>query len=120
MSNLTEAILILVGLVLSAGAVIFVSGWSKKNNISFLNDNIDTIKNIIYDCVVTTNSTFVNELKKNDTFDTEAAQKAFEMTLASVKKLLGDRYTEVIEDVYDDVDEFFKVQIERAVESAKF
>lgn len=101
-------------------AAIFVSRYfaSKANMIN--QDNcIEWLNEIITDCVIYTNQVFVNSLKEEGKFDTEAAKKAFEMTLEKVKEQLSEEIINQVTKYVGDFDSFVTTLIEKTVNEKK-
>ena len=80
---------------------------------------VRTLNDIIITCVIATNQTYVESLKKQNAFTKEAQKKAFKKTYESVKSILSDEAEEVLSMVYEDLDGFIKQQIEMMVHSNK-
>ena len=66
-------------------------------------------------CVVATNQTYVETLKKQGKFDLEAQKIAFEKTKDAVLDLLNVEAKEYLLAVEDDLDAYINNQIEVAV-----
>ena len=73
------------------------------------------LENIVNKAVITTNQTFVNELKKQGKFDKEAMKLAFDKTYESVIDSLSQSFYEYIEDENIDIDALLKNMIETSV-----
>ena len=80
---------------------------------------IGTLNDIIVTCVIATNQTYVESLKKQNAFTKEAQKEAFKKTYESVKSILSDEAEEVLSMVYEDLDGYIKQQIEMMVHSNK-
>lgn len=73
---------------------------------------IGMFSDTITKCVIATNQTYVDALKKSGRFDVEAQKEAFEMTYTAVLDSLGD-------DLFDYVSEFvgdFNKYLEECIE----
>lgn len=75
--------------------------------------------NDVWTAVSYVNQTFVDSLKASGSFDEEAAQAAFEKAKTAALDIMKDSTYEWLEKTYVDVDAWFTVQIESAVNSAK-
>ena len=77
----------------------------------YINMLVDTVTA----CVVATNQTYVETLKKQGKFDLEAQKIAFEKTKDAVLDLLNVEAKEYLLAVVDDLDAYINNQIEVAV-----
>ena len=73
------------------------------------------LKNIVNKAVITTNQTFVNELKKQGKFDKEAMQEAYRRTYESIVASLSQSFFEYIDRETIDIDALLKNMIETSV-----
>ena len=73
------------------------------------------LENIVNKAVITTNQTFVNELKKQGKFDKEAMQEAYRRTYESIVASLSQSFFEYIDEETVDVDVLLKNMIEASV-----
>lgn len=80
---------------------------------------LDMIGETIVDCVLATNQTYVDSLKAQGAFDTEAQKIAFQKTYDMVIKFLTDEAKEYIAAVYGDVTEYLTSKIEAQVNLSK-
>ena len=78
-------------------------------------DIIYGLENIVSKAVITTNQTFVNELKKQGKFDKDAMKLAFDKTYESVIHSLSQSFYEYIEDENIDIDALLTQCIEQSV-----
>lgn len=69
----------------------------------------------ISSCVIATNQTYVEALKKAGTFDIEAQEKAFEMTYNAVLDILTDEAKDYLIEVYGDLTSYLTTKIEAEV-----
>ena len=76
---------------------------------------IYALENIVNKAVITTNQTFVNELKKQGKFDKEAMQEAYRRTYESIVALLSQSFFEYIDKEAIDIDTLLKNMIETSV-----
>ena len=76
---------------------------------------INMLNNTISDCVIATTQTYVDTLKKQGAFDTEAQKVAFTMTYEAVVKLLTDEATEYLNEAVGDLNLYITQKIESEV-----
>lgn len=74
------------------------------------------LENIVNKAVITTNQTFVNELKKQGKFDKEAMQEAYNKTFNSIVASLSQSFFEYIDEEAVDIDTLLKNMIETSVD----
>lgn len=84
-----------------------------------LNKYITMLTDTITKCVIATNQTYVEELKKQGKFDEEAQKIAFEKTLFAVQGLLTDEAKQYLEAFYGDLSTYLETAIEAAVNNNK-
>ena len=77
---------------------------------------IYALENIVNKAVITTNQTFVNELKKQGKFDKEAMQEAYRRTYESIIASLSQSFFEYIDKENIDIDTLLKNMIETSVD----
>ena len=77
---------------------------------------IYALENIVSKAVITTNQTFVNELKKQGKFDKEAMQEAYRRTYESIIASLSQSFFEYIDEETIDIDTLLKNMIETSVD----
>lgn len=73
----------------------------------------------VTECVIATNQTYVETLKKEGKFDLEAQKKAFEMTKDAVMMILTEEAQEYLSAAVGDLNIFIAQQIEAAVNVEK-
>lgn len=76
---------------------------------------IYSLENIVSKAVITTNQTFVNELKRQGKFDKEAMQEAYRRTYESIVASLSQSFFEYIDEETVDIDVLLKNMIETSV-----
>ena len=76
---------------------------------------IYALENIVNKAVITTNQTFVNELKKQGKFDKEAMQEAYRRTYESIISSLSQSFFEYLDEETIDIDALLKNMIETSV-----
>ena len=77
---------------------------------------IYALENIVSKAVITTNQTFVNELKKQGKFDKEAMEEAYNKTFNSIVASLSQSFFEYIDEETIDIDTLLKNMIETSVD----
>lgn len=87
------------------------------------NDTIDKylsmLASTVTECVIATNQTYVEALKKEGKFDLEAQKKAFEMTQDAVMLILTDEAKKYLSAAVGDLNVYISQQIEAAVNVEK-
>ena len=76
---------------------------------------IYALENIVNKAVITTNQTFVNELKKQGKFDKKAMEEAYNKTFNSIVASLSQSFFEYIDKEAIDIDTLLKNMIETSV-----
>ena len=74
------------------------------------------LENIVGKAVITTNQTFVNELKKQGKFDKEAMEEAYRRTYESIIASLSQSFFEYNDEENVDIDTLLKNMIETSVD----
>ena len=74
------------------------------------------LENVVNKAVITTNQTFVNELKKQGKFDKEAMEAAYNKTFNSIVASLSQSFFEYIDEENIDIDTLLKNMIETSVD----
>ena len=98
---------------------------AKENEINGKIDNSTTEKYIsmvaqtITDCVIATNQTYVDSLKKQGSFDAEAQKNAFQKTYEAVIAVLSEDAKEYLTALYGDVTAYLTARIEAEVNLQK-
>ena len=78
------------------------------------------LENIVTKAVVTTNQTFVDNLKKQGKFDEEAMKEAFNRTYESIVQSLSQSFFEYIDEEGIDFDKLITNMIEQTVNWNKY
>ena len=73
------------------------------------------LENIVNKAVITTNQTFVNELKRQGKFDKKAMEEAYNKTFNSIVASLSQSFFEYIDKEAIDIDTLLKNMIETSV-----
>lgn len=77
------------------------------------------ITNTVIDCVIATNQTYVEALKKQGKFDEQAQKVAFEKTLNAVLGILTEEAKNYIKETTGDLNLYLSQLIEAEVNKAK-
>ena len=80
---------------------------------------ISLLSTTITNCVIATNQTYVETLKKQGKFDAEAQKEAFNMTLNAVMALLTDEAKQQLSEIYGELNTYITNQIEATVNQNK-
>lgn len=80
---------------------------------------IEKISKTITDCVIATNQTFVETLKKENAFTKEAQEEAFQKTITNVMSILNEDCIEYLESITSDITVYLRNQIEAEVNKNK-
>ena len=105
----------------------FFIKWLKAKEAEILvkvdNDTADKyiamVAQTITDCVIATNQTYVETLKKQGSFDAEAQKIAFQKTLDAVIAVLSDDAKVYLTELYGDVTAYLTTRIEAEVNVQK-
>ena len=84
-----------------------------------LNKYIKMLTDTITKCVIATNQTYVETLKKQGSFDLKAQEVAFQKTLLAVQATLSTEAKEYLTEFYGDLDIYIAQAIEAAVNENK-
>ena len=110
-------------LILTKYTVQFISVKTKELTVKSDSDRekkyITMISNTVSDCVVATNQTYVESLKKQGKFDKEAQIVAFNKTKEAVLQILSADAIEYIHETTNDVDVYLTQLIEAQVNKTK-
>ena len=105
--------------VLTAYAVKYIQVKSAENaentNNALANKYTVMLADTISACVLATNQTYVESLKKQGSFDEEAQKVAFSMTLNAVMEILSDDAKEYLSEAFGDLNSYITSQIEASV-----
>ena len=80
---------------------------------------IAMVAETIASCVIATNQTYVEALKKKNAFTTEAQKEAFQMTYDAVMAILTDEAKYYLTQLYGDVSAYITTKIEAEVNISK-
>jgi hypothetical protein len=98
----------------------YIVTWIKAKTAEIeQNKYTELISDTIIQCVIATNQTYVEALKKEGKFDAEAQEKAFEITKQAVLAVLTNQARDFIEMSYGDVEAWLNQQIEATINTYK-
>lgn len=109
--------------VLTAYAVKLIQ--AKANEIAVKQENavvskyITLLSETITDCVIATNQTYVDALKKENAFDKEAQAIAFQKTFDAIMSVLSEDAKEYLTHIYGDLTTYITARIEAEVKANK-
>lgn len=98
---------------------------AKRNEINSKIDNetaqkyINMIYQTVVDCVIATNQTYVDSLKKSGSFDEAAQKEAFNRTMNAIMTILSDDAKEYITEATGDLNTYLTQLIEAEVNKRK-
>lgn len=98
---------------------------AKRDEINSKTDNeiVQKYTNMIYqtvvDCVIATNQTYVDSLKKSGSFDEAAQKEAFNRTMNAIMTILSDDAKEYITEATGDLNTYLTQLIEAEVNKRK-
>lgn len=105
--------------VLTAFAIKFIKTKSTEIQNKVDNDTankyIAMLADTISACVIATNQTYVEALKKDNAFTKEAQQEAFDLTFNAVMDVLTDEAKEYLTALYGDLSAYITNKIEAEV-----
>lgn len=109
--------------VLTAYVVKFINMKSVEIQANVDNDMADKYIAMVADtvsaCVIATNQTYVEALKKQNAFTAEAQKEAFQLTYNAVMAILTDDAKEYLAEIYGDVAAYITNKIEAEVNISK-
>lgn len=97
----------------------------KKEELKLATDDankkgiIDLVGNVVTECVLATNQTYVKSLKKENIFTKEAQQEAFKLTYDAIGKILSQEAQEYIIATYGDYEAYITNKIEAEINAHK-
>lgn len=117
--QIVEVCLIPILGILTKYLVDFLNAKRKKLNTEVEDEVAQKYTNMVLDtittCVIATNQTYVNSLKASGSFDKEAQEKAFQMTLDAVLAILTDEAKIYITEATGDINTYLTQLIEKEV-----
>lgn len=90
-----------------------------KTENDIIDKYLSMLSTTVTECVIATNQTYVEALKKEGKFDLEAQKKAFEMTQDAVMLILTDEAKKYLSAAVGDLNVYISQQIEAAVNVEK-
>lgn len=109
--------------ILTKFLVDFLSAKRDELNSKTDNEIAQKYTNMIYqtvvDCVIATNQTYVESLKKSGSFDEAAQKEAFNRTMSAVMTILSDDAKEYITEATGDLNTYLTQLIEAEVNKRK-
>lgn len=105
--------------ILTTFVIIFISKKAQelkaKTNNELYHKYIDMLEQTIINCVIATNQTYVDALKREGKFDSEAQKIAFQKTYDSVIAILSEDAKTYLNEVIGDLQAYIINQIEAQV-----
>lgn len=80
---------------------------------------LEMLDKIITECVLATNQTYVDALKRAGSFDIEAQKQAFKLTYEAIMAILTDDALECLKEAINDLDAYITNKIESQVAITK-
>ena len=121
--NWTEILVQVLELVViplvGAGVACLISWLKSKTKNETIKKYIDMLDDTIMNCVLATNQTYVDALKKAGTFDEEAQKKAFQLTYDAVTAVLTDEAQKYLSESVKDLKIYITNKIEAQVKATK-
>jgi len=121
-----EALLTIITTIIGAIATVVIyflkakiDNLKKQSNNELANKYMDMIVSTVEECVITTNQTYVDNLKAENLFDKDAQAIAFNKTKDAILDILSSEAKKYIESITNDRDQFLKMLIEAAVKRNK-
>ena len=90
-----------------------------KTENEMINKYLAMLASTVTECVIATNQTYVDALKKEGKFDIDAQKKAFEMTRDAVMLILTEEAQNYLSVAVGDLNLYIAQQIEAAVKVEK-
>lgn len=92
---------------------------SDKTDSELADKYVQMLADTITTCVIATNQTYVESLKKQGKFDAEAQKKAFNLTYSAVMAVLTDEAKRYLTSIYGDLTAYITTRIEAEVNVSK-
>ena len=109
--------------IITRSLVIYIS--TKKDELKNKTDNelakkyLDLLNDTIANCVIATNQTYVEALKKENAFTADAQKAAFEKTYKAVIATLSEEAQKYLPEVVGDLQTYITQKIEASVNQNK-
>ena len=109
--------------ILTKYLVDYLTAKRNESNSKTDNETAQKYTNMIYqtvvDCVIATNQTYVDSLKKSGSFDEAAQKEAFNRTMNAIMTILSDDAKEYITEATGDLNTYLTQLIEAEVNKRK-
>ena len=109
--------------ILTAYVIKYINAKSEEIQIQIDNDLADKYVNMLAEtitaCVIATNQTYVESLKKQGKFDAEAQKEAFNQTYNAVMAVLTNEAKLYLTNIYGDLAAYITARIEAEVNISK-
>lgn len=92
---------------------------SDKTDSELADKYVQMLADTITTCVIATNQTYVESLKKQGKFDAEAQKEAFNLTYSAVMAVLTDEAKRYLTSIYGDLTAYITTRIEAEVNVSK-
>ena len=92
-----------------------IANLQEKTKSELTKKYLDMLDSSVYECVLATNQTFVDALKKTGTFNEETQKEAFSMTFSAVKAMLSDEAMKYLGEAFNDLDAYITNKIEAQI-----
>lgn len=109
--------------IITRSLVIYIS--TKKDELKSKTDNelakkyLDLLNDTIANCVIATNQTYVEALKKGNAFTADAQKAAFEKTYQAVIATLSEEAQKYLPEVVGDLQTYITQKIEASINQNK-
>ena len=109
--------------VATTALIVFITAKTKELKKKYDNELFskyaDMLEQTIISCVIATNQTYVEALKKEGKFDAEAQKIAFDKTFSAVITILSDDAYDYLSEAIGDLEEYITNRIEAEVNTCK-
>ena len=109
--------------ILTAYIIKYINMKSAEIQIQVDNDLVDKYVQMLTEtitaCVIATNQTYVESLKKQGKFDAEAQKEAFNLTYNAIMAVLTDEAKHYLTAIYGDLTAYITTRIEAEVNISK-
>lgn len=109
--------------ILTTYIVKYIKAKSAEIQVKVDNDTADKYIALLSDtitaCVIATNQTYVEALKKNNAFTAEAQKEAFKLTYDAVMAVLTEEAEKCLSEIYGDLAAYITTKIEAEVNLSK-
>lgn len=109
--------------ILTSYIVVFIrkkiDELKQNNNNKMYQKYLDMLKDTVVDCVLATNQTYVEALKKKNAFDKAAQKEAFDRTYQAVIDILAEDAQNYLNNALGDLNSYIEKLIEAEVNKNK-